>query len=665
MKLQNLSLHLALFTIMISGPLMGAWHVRFIFGLLLTSLFALGLHCLYKVHTNHTFTTDWLVILPAISILFTFSMIVPLPVPLHAILSPDSSADLQHAYALLGQTPSTFFLSLAPRETALRGMQLLTALALFLVISDQTKHPEAQKTIENWILIGAFLFLLMALDHQPLENHNHVARIFGIFSLLCVAVFRPNEGAKTYAFGLAAILSGAAVYTTQSRWGMISFTLCLLIFRKSWRLGLGILALGLFIASGLIWDRLATLTDPTTYWGKIELLQWVPDLLRRHWLSGIGPGALSIEFHKNVQPNFHANPLLTYYYWVTHLENTTLQTLVDHGLIKGLILWALAIWAFVLVAKTNWRLAPVFLFVWIGDFSDFAFESGTVLYLCTLALALCPIDLKLRVSPQKLSSVFAGSLALGILATFMVFGRTHVNYLNPAYAYAQPKTEAWLKYALTRRPTHYPAHVMLARLYWNRHDYEQAFAEYRLAAASKPDSLAGLLEEIAPIAPTLEERQKILPDNSPAALEVLCKPWIEKALAEKDPEEAMMALETLLGDQSPDGQAAAWFAQILAFQKSPEAALSQSTGWEKELTEPCPFLNWRFQTLKPEQALREFDHIKPCLNDWEVQRADLYERSGQTAKALEIFTSLVKANPSDTALAARKNALAKSLHVEQ
>ena len=140
MKLQNLSFHMALFTIMISGLLMGAWHTPVIITLMLLSFFALGLLTLSKIQTGHSLSTHWLIALPALSVLFTLSMIIPIPTALHAILSPDSSADLHKAYDLLGHTPKVFYLSLAPSQTAIRFMQLLTALALFLVISDQAKH---------------------------------------------------------------------------------------------------------------------------------------------------------------------------------------------------------------------------------------------------------------------------------------------------------------------------------------------------------------------------------------------------------------------------------------------------------------------------------------------------------------------------------------------
>lgn len=533
MKLQNVGLHIALLTIMLSGPLGGAWHAPVIFGLMLMSLLALSIHCLYKIQSQHPLQTNRLITLPILSVFFTLSMIIPLPTSFHAVLSPDSSADLQIAYDLLGTSPKTLFLSLAPHQTALRFMQLLTALALFLVISDQAKHRQAQKIIKVWILAGAIAFMLISLIYQPLANGNHVARIFGIFSLLCAA-FYPK-----YLFCFVSILSGVFVYTTQSRWGMISFTLCLLFFLKSWRLSFAILSLALVTASGFIWDRLLTLLDPETYWVKIDLLTFVPDLLKRHWISGIGPGALSIEFHKNILPDFHANPLLGYHYLITHLENTTLQVLVDHGLLKGMVLWAIAIWTFMVVAKTRPRLAPVFLFVWIGDFSDFAFESGTVLYLCTLTLALCPIDFKLKLSPQKCLFVLA------TLGSFVFFIQDPVNYLDPEYAYAKAMTdqknrEAWLSYTLRRRPTFYQAHVSLARLYWNRQQYHQALLEYREAIASHPSSVETILEEV--------------------------KPWMERALAEKNIDEAMFALELLTLGPAPTGQAAVWFEQILRLQ---------------------------------------------------------------------------------------------------
>lgn len=657
MKLQNLSLHLALFTIMISGPLWGAWHAPVVFWLMLLSLFALGLHCLYKLQNERPLITNWLIILPALSILFTLSMIVPIPVNLHAILSPDSSADLQKAYVLLGQHPKTLFLSLAPRETAIRFMQLLTALALFLIISDQAKHERAQKLIFDWILAGALLFLLIALHHRPMVNQNNVARIFGIFSLLCAVQFQESKAPFRQAlFGLTAILCGVSIYMTPSRWGMISFSICLLFFLKSWKLKLGIISAFVLVASGIALSRLSSLADPETWWVKIELLGYLPGILQRHWISGIGQGALSLEYYKQVWPDFNANPLFSYYYVITHLENTTLQTLVDHGLIKGLILWSLAIWAFMLVAKTRPNLLPVFLFVWIGDFSDFAFESGTVLYLCTLTLALCPINFKLKLSPRKLTTAFAGTLVLAGLATPLVWKQNQVNYLNPNHAYAHsminpPHSKAWLDYTLTRRPTFFGAHMMLARWHWNQRNYTQARQEYRLAAASYPGYLYPILEEATLIAP---HHRELLPNESPEALKI----WLDFALKHQYAGEALEALQTLTQGQAPkDGQTALWFAQILILQQGLEKTVEQTNNWGKDLQKPCPFLAWRLWALshtnKTDQALREFEPTKDCLDNWEITLADLYEQNGQPAKARELIRSLLRANPGDKTLMSR------------
>ena len=45
-------------------------------------------------------------------------------------------------------------------------------------------------------------------------------------------------------------------------------------------------------------------------------------------ISGIGQGALSIEYHKNI---FQTTAQTPFSHTITYLENTTLQTLVDHG----------------------------------------------------------------------------------------------------------------------------------------------------------------------------------------------------------------------------------------------------------------------------------------------------------------------------------------------
>lgn len=679
LKLQDLSFHLALLTIMASGLMMGAWHVPVIFGLMLLSLISLGLYAFYKGHEDHSLSTNPVFWLWATSIVFTVSMLVPIPASLHALLSPDSFTDLKHAYQLLGETPDYLFLSLDPYQTGIRLMQLITGFSIFIVISDRTRHRNPRKLYVYWLLAGAWAFFLLSLAYLPLVNRNNVARVFGLFALLCFAL-EPEAKSKYkhLALILTAIISGASVYITQSRWGMISFTISLFLFLRSWQLGIAILAGAALLGYDLIINRLWTLSTPETYWGKIELLKMVPTLLKQHWLIGIGQGALPIEYHHSIQPNYTADSLFSYYFGITYLENTTLQTLIDHGLLKGLVLFFLAIWIFWKISKKNIRFAAIFFFLWLADWADFSFESGTVLYLVAFAAAIAPLELKIIISGRNFAKLFALTSIVAFLAIWMVFAHTRVNYLDPQYAFAH-HNKAWLEYALQRRPTYFSARLELARYYWNEQNHPKALEEYRLAIASNPNYLDFILREIAPIAPTYQERKKALPIINERTLNALCqvtqsiecfqeaKDWrklIEVALAQKDPDSAMIGLQAFTRGKSPDGPAAVWFAEILTLQNGLEATLKQTEEWSKELKEPCDLFKWRLQRIKPMQGMSELESMQDCFDNLELVKLDLYQRDGQLAKALELTLSLLTTYPEDSGLEQRKQYLLQALKIK-
>lgn len=654
-----------------SGLLMGAWHASVIIGLALGSVSTALLFSFSKSRLQHPTLLNAYSILWGLSAVFTLTMICPIPI---AWTDPDNLKIAQ----LLNSGTQFGFLSYAPYQTALRLLQILTAFCLFLIVCDQEKHRQYRQAFVVWMLVASWAFILLSLDHPPLVNRNHVARIFGLLSILCFVLESESKPMwQRYALFATAVISGAFVYLTQSRWGIIAYTLSLLLFLRSWHFTFAILCGASLLGYEVIRDRLLTLLDSQSYFGKIELYKQLPQLIQEHWLWGIGQGALPVEYHKHVQPNFHANELFSAHYRITYLENTTLQTLIDHGLLKGGVLIFLTIWILYRVSKINYLYTLPFLFLWLADWADFSFESGTVVYLCAIFAAISPLPKTILLRPGWLTGILACVVFITLMCLWFVSFQGPVNDLEARYAFSH-KSKPWLEFALHRRPTHFSSRLQLARTQWKERDYPKALATYRLAAASAPNYLGFILREIAPIAPSYVERRQVLPDDSLETLNMLCsilpsrecyqdsKNWqrlVEIALQEQDPESALLALSADTKGNSPDGFAAVCFAQILVLQQGLAATLEQTREWPTQLKSPCELQRWRIGALPAREGLLELETMKMCFENWEIEKIDLYERDHQTARALELTLSLLGTYPDNLKLQGQKKRLQSQLMI--
>ncbi len=664
-----LPLHLSTLVVFLSCLITGASQSPEAFWLMLLSFFALALLIWDKSGKNKPLEISELVLLPALSVFFTAIMLLPLPQALHQILSPDTAKDLATAGSLLGQSLFPRALSISPFKTSERLMQLITALNLFIVASDTTSKTRALK----WVATMSFAVFLTALGHYlvgaekiwglypmgggffqaPLMNPNNLSRLFGVLSLLSLAglsmrldsSFRWNDKALLVA---SACISAMGAFLAQSRWGMICFAFCLIFAVKSKRIAWGILGLCAFVGLGLFVSEMQTLSNPQSYWAKLELLGQFPTLMKHHWVAGIGPGSLRFEFHKWIPADFTTtNILFTSQYVITYLENSTLQIFLDHGLFLGLALAAVAVWTFMRVWGATPELAWVLFFVWIGDFSDFALECSPVLFLCILTLALAPSKTWSLKIPSATLGLASTSL-LGVL-TIPYWLKQHANYLDVQYAYSQAvknHSAEWLRYATHRRPTFYRGHLFLARLTGD-------FKEYQLAVSSNPGSLGELLEET--------KRVDLLPVKTKSGLEEL----LRYAFRHQNAALATLTLSKLIGNENPDDEYALWLAQTRVLQQGLEATIEETSAWSSSLEKPCPFARWRLEALrqlgKPTQALAELTQFGDCLDNPDLWKADLYTQNKEPAKAMPIIRQLLNADPEEPALKSRFDSLSTEL----
>ncbi|MES2504403.1 MAG: O-antigen ligase family protein [Myxococcota bacterium] len=595
---------------------------------------------------------------------------------------------------------------LVPQKSALRFMQLATALILFVVLSDNARDPKARQIIWNGVLLSGIALFFIAAAHRlfgaeriwgsfgsaqsyffaPLVNPNSLGRLFGIFALLCLARVRK------WPFAVVAVLCGASVFMTQTRFGAIAFVCCALwmaiLKRRGAAVVLGMGVFALLVAGAAAFSDLATLVSPGAYEFKLDILKHGLGMIGEHWLMGIGPGATAFEFHHDVQPDFLADSLFSFYYQITYLENTTLQLLLDHGLVKGALLGLIALWTVVQIYRRQPEYAVVLTFIWIADWADFSLETGAVLYLSALVLALSELPWRVTFSPKAMAMCLVCISGAGIWAQVVA---RQPDWTDPSKAYVQGMralelgdrrlAQAWFEYSLRQRPTFYAAHLQLARLLNSKE-------HYRLAIASNPGALPGILLEtkglrdVLPVinAQTLMAlcKQLIVQGQNIDALECINEALafedktpddvrfgVEYALAHDSPKQARFWLDGLLPETRQDGEAAVLAARIVGLEKGTLEALEESAGWLKGLKTPCPLAIWRinaFAGLKlvdeAEAALRKY---QGCSDDPERFEASLYEQTGFPARALRIIRKISAARPEDAELKNKRVQLEKEV----
>jgi len=374
--------------------------------------------------------------------IFTLSMLIPLPSIFRSWLSPRGTELIDLVSNKISASAQALILpvlSLDPPETALRLLQLLAACSIFIIIADYSRFKKFRIFIFRTILVSAFIFYIVSVVHSvldaeiwgtyrhgntplyaPLVNPNHLARIFGLYTFLCIAgAIHSNEKLECYFFVLVAILSGSGVLLSLSRGGILALAfsavlslmwLALIDWKhrkqnpdiqnsiklKSAVAGVIILAIiaAFSIAGSQISKELMTLQGQLTYVDKAELYKPFMALMSDYWRIGTAPNALSGTFFSDL-PNAPNMPmLLSGKVNVPYFENSFLQTLTDHGLIKGSILLLLCVIIGYSILQNSFNdkkvalLLTGIIFVISGDLMDFALEIGAVLWLTALCLAL-------------------------------------------------------------------------------------------------------------------------------------------------------------------------------------------------------------------------------------------------------------------------------------
>jgi O-antigen ligase/tetratricopeptide (TPR) repeat protein len=346
------------------------------------------------------------------AVLFSLLTVVPLPAAIVGWLSPKARwwAELPPDAA-----PLWIRLSLDAPATWLEVARLGGLIAILLAAATLARRPEPTRRLTkalalagvavalvSWLhmaagvsqLYGVYPFRFVDWPLTTFINANHAASLALISTLAATGLSWSAQGWRTrLGWGVAALLGVALAVHTKSVAGITSLLLALVLFavltvqrrrevsRPLFALGavLSLLAVS-GIAIGIGGSELSGIIADS---GASKLRPWGPtlQLIREHWLTGVGRGAFFAAYPPYAPPR----SLTT----VTHPENFVLQWLAEWGVpvalgvfaALGLTLWrawrrrtgadeAAAVWHDALLAAV--------VGVLIHDLADFGLEFAGV-----------------------------------------------------------------------------------------------------------------------------------------------------------------------------------------------------------------------------------------------------------------------------------------------
>lgn len=444
------AIFLSMSCIILSPLALGAVHPKFISIFTTLALLSLLLHIIERTSKKRKVMISWLGMPIFLGFLFSLSMLIPLPLWLRNFLAPSGTEKVEWIKSLLSveaQSKVLPVLSLDPPETAIRLLQMITAVCIFIVVADKARRKSNRKIIFYFLLTGGLLLFAIAAGHRlgeipkiwghyqtgntpffaPMINPNHLATVFGIFSFVCLAgIYETKEKIESFWFLLGTTLCGSGSILTLSRGGILAFfaiAFAIVLFatlhnlrhrrdlqikNKALALPVGMfvftfIAIGtaFFVATDAISNELGTIFNENAL-NKLQLFKPAWATFKDNWIFGIAPGSLSSVFFSNVENSVENQSLFSGNFNVPFFENTFVQTAIDHGLFKTLILFTVILWVLFVLFKHNWQyfedkiLILALFFVLLSDVVDFAFETGAVLWLVSLILALCSARLASR-----------------------------------------------------------------------------------------------------------------------------------------------------------------------------------------------------------------------------------------------------------------------------
>lgn len=357
--------------------------------------------------------------------LLTAWQLLPLPAGLAGMLSPGAGRVFDYVLAGTPLAGGWHPLHLDPPSGAQELLKYLAYLMVFVVVVNYFNERHRARRLLKALAWSGFAVVVAGFANRLLTlpgvfglypaksnsffvatfiNPNHMAGFLGLAAPVGLGLAlsaRERQARALYAF--LSIVSGAGVFLSLSRGGMVAFSagLALLLFhlatrrtRRLEKLGLmqaaavGVLLIAGYLSYDTIMRELRTLGDVQALREETKLRSWEGTLpmMAEHPLFGIGRGA-----YATVYPRFKTVEAQSTF---THAECEPLQLLVEWGPLFGLLFCAAAVVTFMLAL---WRarlslsmmgvLAAVFV-VGSQNLVDFNLEIGGVAMPFTMLLGI-------------------------------------------------------------------------------------------------------------------------------------------------------------------------------------------------------------------------------------------------------------------------------------
>lgn len=424
----------------------------------------------------------------------------PLPPGLIALLMPGTDELFTSALAPVGLYPAWRSLSLDPPATCRALLTLLACLTAFVASAQIAASPKGRARLMSAIGLSALAVALIGFGHalararhlfghfayaqaappflSTFGNPNHLAASLTMGALaLSLRALDALEYRKRFAWWLAYLAVASALFLSLSRGGIIAFLIGQVLIIWSHRAlhadeadgGMGAqrrllallglcasLSIALYLAAQKLigeWSSLTSLAGLQS--AKRPLMETAVELLREHWLFGVGRGAFEPALTRFLEPT--GDSARTF----THPENLLLQWMLDMGAVLGsLFLLGLlyCLWKGCREARRDglrWGALIAVFTLGLHDLADFSLE---LLGVALPASALLAVGVTHRRSCRRLSAraILAVCAPVAILGTASFLGaRPDLRRDGRALLDAERLDRQALLSALKRHPADY------------------------------------------------------------------------------------------------------------------------------------------------------------------------------------------------------------------
>lgn len=470
--------------------------------------FATFLYSVYLLVTKKSFAVSSVIFPLAAIIVFALLQLIPLPLPLLKILSPQGY--FFHTLEGSGAHPLTMSIP----DTVYSIFRVLTLIFLSSILARNIflgNKKWKQNTIDTVILISTVAIILSValrflqsdawlygkLRHggffmeSILINTNNAAGFFGISGLLALtSIYTSDFQRKKIFYAALFFFHSAAVAATLSRAGISAYVAALVLFffinRRSIKKSSGykfylpvgalVLALVFIYQTGLKLLEREFDFEREGFFNKVSDIARAKDYFFDFLFTGSGLGSFSKVF------SYYQSNLWIY---ARELENEPIQFILETGIVFAIFIFAFFIWLVIFGHRETKRkngLMAVLFFVVMHNTFDFNLHNFATLFPVILVLVLLVKPMELRGNTRIVSLVALAVFAL----TTMIFTSTGIGQKLMGYSPEQPVP---YEEAVYMQPANFriPLNVGVDKL--NSRDQEQVFSavtELSAALAKAP-----------------------------------------------------------------------------------------------------------------------------------------------------------------------------------